>query len=66
MPKAATLPIIFVSAHDSDYHHHRAYETGAVDFLSKPVSPRILLSKVKVFLDLYQQRSELEDFVHSP
>lgn len=64
MPKAATLPIIFVSAHDSDtYHHHRAYETGAVDFLSKPVSPRILLSKVKVFLDLYQQRSELEDFV---
>lgn len=64
LPKAATLPIIFVSAHDSDtYHHHRAYETGAVDFLSKPVSPRILLSKVKVFLDLYQQRSELEDLV---
>jgi len=64
MPKAAALPIIFVSAHDSDtYHHNRAYETGAVDFLSKPVSPRILLSKVKVFLDLYHQRSELEDVV---
>lgn len=64
IPKTASLPIIFVSAHDSDtYHHHRAYETGAVDFLNKPVSPRILLSKVKVFLDLYRQRAELEGLV---
>ena len=64
IPKTASLPIIFVSAHDSDtYHHHRAYETGAVDFLNKPVSPRILLSKVKVFLDLYLQRAELEAVV---
>ena len=64
LPGAASLPIIFVSAHDSDtYHHHRAYETGAVDFLSKPVSPRILLGKVRVFLDLYHQRSELEALV---
>jgi len=63
-PRTSTLPLIFVSAIETDaYHHHRAYETGAVDFLSKPVSPRILLSKVKVFLDLYRQRSELEAVV---
>jgi signal transduction histidine kinase/CheY-like chemotaxis protein len=62
--RTATLPIIFISAVDTDaYHHSRGYETGAVDFLNKPVSPRILLSKVRVFLDLYRQRRELESLV---
>jgi signal transduction histidine kinase/CheY-like chemotaxis protein len=53
----ATLPAIFVSAIFSDeYHHRKGYEAGAVDFMSKPFVPEILLSKVKVFIDLYQQR----------
>lgn len=57
----ASLPIIFISAIETDaYHHQKAYETGAVDFLNKPVSPRILRSKVRVFLELYRQRRELE------
>ena len=56
----AHLPVIFVSAIYSDeYHHSKAYERGAVDFLSKPFVPEILLSKVRVFLDLYQQRQNL-------
>ena len=57
----AALPVIFISAIESDTAHHlRAYETGAVDFLSKPVSPRILLTKVRVFLELFLQRRQLE------
>lgn len=61
LPTTAALPIIYISAHESpDHPHSRAYETGAVDFLTKPVSPRVLLSKVRVFLDLYRQRSELQ------
>jgi signal transduction histidine kinase len=57
----AALPVIFVSAIYSDeYHHRKGYEAGAVDFLSKPFVPEILLSKVKVFIDLYQQRQALE------
>lgn len=53
-----TLPVIFVSAIFSDeYHHRKAYEAGAVDFMSKPFVPEILLSKVKVFIELYQQRN---------
>jgi signal transduction histidine kinase/CheY-like chemotaxis protein len=60
-PQTATLPIIFISAVETDaYHHQKAYDTGAVDFLHKPVSPRILQSKVRVFLELYRQRRELE------
>ncbi len=57
----ATLPVIFVSAIYSDeYHHRKGYEAGAVDFLSKPFIPEILLSKVKIFIDLYQQRQALQ------
>jgi len=60
----ATLPAIFVSAIYSDeYHHRKGYEAGAVDFMSKPFVPEILLSKVKVFADLYRQRKSLEDEV---
>lgn len=63
-PSTASLPVIFVSAIYSDeYHHRKGYDTGAVDFLSKPFVPEILLSKVKVFLDLYHQRVKLQELV---
>ncbi len=57
----ASLPVIFVSAIFSDeYHHRKGYESGAVDFLSKPFIPEILLSKVRVFIELYEQRQNLQ------
>lgn len=60
----ATMPVIFVSAIYSDeYHHRKGYDAGAVDFLSKPFVPEILLSKVKVFLALYHQRQELSSLL---
>ncbi len=59
--KTKELPIIFVSAvYSSDYHVFKGYEAGAVDFLVKPYEPRILLSKVKVFIDLDRQKRQLE------
>jgi len=63
--KATTsLPIIFVSAIYSDeYHHRKGYDSGAVDFISKPFIPEILLSKVRVFIDLYQKTDRLENLV---
>ncbi len=63
-PATATLPVIFISAIYSDeYHHRKGYEAGAVDFLSKPFSPDILLSKVSIFLDLCRQKRQLQDLV---
>lgn len=63
-PKTRRLPVIFVSAiHEDQYYHIKAYEAGAVDFLSKPFDPNILLSKVRIFLDMYEQREELSRLV---
>lgn len=59
-PATSQLPVIFVSAIYSDeYHHRKGYDAGAVDFVSKPFIPEILLSKIRVFINLYEQRKQL-------
>ena len=54
------VPIIFVTAgvHDQ-YRLFKGYETGAVDFLYKPIDPHILKSKADVFFQLYRQKQQL-------
>jgi signal transduction histidine kinase/DNA-binding response OmpR family regulator len=60
----AHLPVIFVSAIYSDeFYRRKGYDTGAVDFLSKPFNPNVLLSKVRIFLDLYDQKHKLQELV---
>lgn len=55
------VPIIFLTADpDTDDTLLRAYGTGAVDFLTKPVNAHVLRAKVSVFLDLYTSRHRLE------
>jgi len=50
-----TVPIIFLTA-GYEKNAFEGYNSGAVDYLNKPVSNHILLSKIKVFIDLYNQR----------
>ncbi|MBC7538510.1 MAG: hybrid sensor histidine kinase/response regulator [Bacteriovorax sp.] len=59
--KTKNIPIIFVTAADKDQKHvFKGYETGAVDFLRKPIDPHSVKSKVNVFLELHQQKIELK------
>jgi CheY-like chemotaxis protein len=58
--KTQSIPIIFVTANGDKRQLFRGYEVGAVDYLAKPIERDVLLSKVKVFLDLDYQRRELE------
>ncbi|ESQ77882.1 response regulator [Asticcacaulis sp. YBE204] len=54
------VPIIFLTAGSADRERRfRGYETGAVDFLQKPIEGDILRSKVEVFFELYQQRQQI-------
>lgn len=55
------IPIIFVTASARNQKFvFRGYESGAVDFLIKPVDPFILNCKVSIFLELHQQKLELK------
>jgi len=54
------LPIVFVSAAGKELNYaFRGYESGAVDFLHKPLDDFAVKSKVRVFTDLYRKRLEL-------
>jgi signal transduction histidine kinase len=59
--RSRDVPIIFLTASPDDpLRAFKGYETGAVDFLHKPVAPQVILSKVNVFIELYQQRQLLK------
>ena len=54
------IPIVFVSAagRELDYAF-KGYESGAVDFMHKPLDIHAVRSKVNVFVDLYRNRKRL-------
>lgn len=59
------LPVIFVTAHQQNQNVvFEGYETGAVDFLFKPLDPHVVRSKVRVFVELHQQRLQLQAHVN--
>lgn len=60
-PKTKDIPIIFLTAkQETKDDALRGYGTGAVDFLFKPISPIVLRSKVRVFVELHKKRKEAE------
>jgi len=63
--RTRSIPIIFVTAGASDQRRvFKGYERGAVDFLLKPIEPRVLMSKARVFFQLYRQKLQLATEVH--
>jgi two-component sensor histidine kinase len=54
------VPIIFLTAYyQEDKDVLQGYGAGAVDYLSKPINPLILKSKVDVFVDLFRKTHAL-------
>jgi putative two-component system response regulator len=57
------IPVIFVTAMNQVEDETRGFELGAVDYITKPVSPPIVKARVKTHLALYDQNRELERMV---
>ncbi|MDD1016450.1 hybrid sensor histidine kinase/response regulator [Pseudomonas rubra] len=58
--KTKNIPIVFVSAAGREMNYaFKGYESGAVDFLHKPLDNLAVKSKVTVFVDLFRQRKAL-------
>ncbi len=61
-PRFEKTPIIFVTGvHINDLDRLKGYKVGAVDYVSIPVVPEILRSKVAVLVELYCKRRELRE-----
>jgi signal transduction histidine kinase len=56
------IPIIFLTAFDSGGAAHiaRGYALGAVDYITKPINPEALKSKVAVFVELYRKTEQIK------
>ena len=60
--KTSEVPIIFLTAYyNEDQHVIEGYDSGAVDYLLKPINPAILRSKVAVLAELFLKQRQLED-----
>jgi putative two-component system response regulator len=53
------IPVIFVTAMDTSEAELRALDAGAVDFITKPMVPAIVLARVRTQLELKQARDWL-------
>jgi signal transduction histidine kinase len=60
-PRSASVPIIFVTAHFADeINKLKGYQKGAVDYLFTPIIPKILQTKVAVFVELAKKNLQLQ------
>lgn len=60
-PDTHEIPVIFVTAMNSDGDEERGLLLGAVDYVTKPIRPAILLARVGAHLELKQARDWLRD-----
>jgi PAS domain S-box-containing protein len=53
------VPIIFITAvHRDERWALRGYESGAADYIAKPLNSAVIVGRVKAFVDLFRQREE--------
>lgn len=62
-PATASIPVIFVTAKSEVEDEQTGFALGAVDYITKPVSPPLVLARVKTQLSLYDQARHLEHLV---
>ncbi|WP_213938967.1 hybrid sensor histidine kinase/response regulator [Pseudomonas sp. dw_612] len=64
--KTKNIPIVFVSAAGRELNYaFKGYESGAVDFLHKPLDIHAVKSKVNVFVELYRQSNAIKQQVEA-
>lgn len=59
-PKYSDIPIIFVTAFNDSQNINRAYEIGAEDYITKPINPPELISRVGTHVKLYRAKQQLQ------
>lgn len=55
------IPVIFITALDSEMDEEHGLRLGAVDYITKPIKPALVLSRVQVHLEVKKGRDRLKD-----
>ena len=62
MPKLKDTLIIFLTARNEDFSQIAGLDAGADDYVSKPIKPKVLLSRIKAIFRRNQTQSNLESY----
>jgi putative two-component system response regulator len=62
-PATARIPVIFLTGKSEAADQLEGLDLGAVDYLTKPINPRLLLARVRTHLALAGRQAELEQEV---
>ncbi len=57
----AAIPVVFLTAMSQVEDEQKGFELGAVDFITKPISPPVLLARVKTHLRLKEAADLIKD-----
>jgi two-component system alkaline phosphatase synthesis response regulator PhoP len=58
IPELSETVITFLTARGEDYSQVAGFEAGADDYITKPIKPKVLISKVKALLRRFKETSD--------
>ena len=59
-PQTAPIPVIFITAMGSEEDETKGLDCGAIDYITKPISPPIVRARIRNHLELKRSRDMLE------
>lgn len=63
IPEMEDTIIAFLTARGEDYSQMAGFDAGADDYITKPIKPKVLVSKVKALLRRYREEEKSESIV---
>ena len=64
IPQLSETVITFLTAREEDYSQLAGFKAGADDYITKPIKPKLLLSKVKALLRRIKDDNEVNGIIH--
>lgn len=65
LPQFKNTIITFLTARHEDYSQIAGFDAGADDYISKPIKPRLLISKIKSLLRRFQKEEETGNMIEA-
>jgi two-component system alkaline phosphatase synthesis response regulator PhoP len=63
IPELTSTIVVFLTARGEDYSQIAGFEAGADDYITKPVKPKVLVSRIKALLRRYKEPESMPDII---
>ncbi|MCF8229809.1 MAG: response regulator transcription factor [Bacteroidales bacterium] len=61
LPEMQKTIIVFLTARGEDYSQIAGFEAGADDYITKPIKPKVLISRIKALLRRYKESDQEQE-----